>query len=126
MIMGQLAASMGGQYFHFLQPNQYVRGSKEMAPAERQLAIDPGHPYAGPAAAGYPFLIEAGRQLAARGTWFKDLTMLFAGERRPLYSDACCHLNRQGYQAVASRIGSLVRETLDGAHRAAARADDGG
>ena len=126
MIMGQLVAGMGGRYFHFLQPNQYVTGSKDMTPEESQLAIDHGHPYAGAATAGYPFLIDAGQQLAARGTWFEDLTGLFASDRRPLYSDACCHLNRQGYQTVASRIGTLVRATLDGVDRVPAKVPSSG
>ncbi len=113
LIMRRLADGMGSRYFHFLQPNQYVMGSKHMTSEERQVAVDPGHPYAGVAATGYPFLIEAGGELAARGVPFEDLTMLFSGDRRVLYSDQCCHLNEEGYRTVAVRIGAVVRAALD-------------
>lgn len=112
-IMARLADAMSSRYFHFLQPNQYVPGSKEMVLEERRIAIDPAHPYADPAAAGYPFLMQAGHELAARGVRFVDLTGLFAGDRRILYSDACCHLNAEGYRAMAERIGAVVRAALD-------------
>ncbi len=100
------------KYFHFLQPNQYVEGSKPMGDEERDIAIDFDHPYAPYAIKGYPHLIRAGNRLIEKNVNYFDLTMIFADNSDVLYGDSCCHLNRKGYDLVASHIGSLVRDDL--------------
>jgi len=107
--MQRLCDANGIAYAHFLQPNQYVEGSKPMLPDEMTLITHPT-PYKRPVVLGYPHLRRAGEELAAAGVNFHDLTMIFKDEPTKLYSDGCCHLNADGYNRVARTIG----ETVDG------------
>lgn len=67
LLMHQLCEANGIRYVHFLQPNQYVPGSKRMGAEERRAAIQLDHPYREPAEQGYPYLRSAGQELLARG-----------------------------------------------------------
>lgn len=69
------------EYFHFLQPSQYVAPSKPMSPEEREVAIREDHPYRESAELGYPYLIEEGRLLSQRGVRFHDLTGMLRATR---------------------------------------------
>jgi len=109
VLMAEICRARGIPYFHFLQPNQYVAGSKPMDEAERKVAFDPNHPYKRPAERGYPLLIEAGKGLAASGVQFHDLTRIFAKTEEPLYFDGCCHVNAKGSQIMAREIAARIR-----------------
>jgi hypothetical protein len=64
-LMSGLADVNGISYFHFLQPNQYVPGSKSFSPKERKSALAPsGTAYRRVAEVGYSALIAEGRKLA--------------------------------------------------------------
>lgn len=102
--MHRLCAANGILYAHFLQPNQYVAGSKPMDAAERRVALQPASSYAGSVRDGYPLLIQAGRELADRGVAFTDLTPLFRDVAEPRYTDACCHLDREGNRLLGRAI----------------------
>lgn len=106
--MNRLARANGAAYFHFLQPNQYVPGSKPMTADEKALAIDEGFMFAQPARTGYPYLIAAGRQLAADGVWYQDLTGLFSKLPLPVYRDNCCHFKKRGNEIIAATIASAI------------------
>ncbi|MEZ6036682.1 MAG: hypothetical protein R3F29_04330 [Planctomycetota bacterium] len=103
----------GARYFHFLQPNQYVAGSKPIGAEEAAVAIDQTHPYAAAVREAWPLLREAGAALAAEGVAFTDLTGVLADHAEPLYVDTCCHLGRAGYEIVAAAIAQAVRARLD-------------
>jgi hypothetical protein len=109
--MAALCRELGIEYLHFLQPNQYVKGSKPMGAEERQAAILEGHPYREGVERGYPFLIDEGARLRERGVNFHDLTMMFADNDEVLYRDTCCHVNARGYGLVIQRVLDEV-ETL--------------
>ena len=108
--MRALCEAFGTEYFHFLQPNQYVEGSKPMQSEERFIAMNPKHPYGQSARKGYPYLIEHGKALSRARVNFHDLTPIFAENSSSLYKDACCHLNEAGYQIVAARMAELMLE----------------
>ena len=108
-LMAAVCRARGIPYFHFLQPNQYVAGSKPMGEAERKIAVDPTHPYRPGVEKGYPLLIEAGRGLAASGVEFHDLTRIFEKVEEPLYFDGCCHVNARGSQIMAAEIAARIR-----------------
>jgi hypothetical protein len=101
---------MGIEYYDFLQPNQYLPGSKPMSELERSLTVEPTYPAKTAVETGYPMLITAGRELAAQGVRFHDLTGIFAQITQPTYRDNCCHLNPTGNEllavAMAKAIGS--------------------
>lgn len=103
--MNRLCESNGILYLHFLQPNQYVAGSKWMSPAERAIAIArAGGPYQQAVETGYERLREEGRTLARSGVRFFDMTLLFAAERAAVYRDDCCHFNDRGLRMLAEEI----------------------
>lgn len=114
-LMNALARDRGTLFLHFLQPNQYLPGSKPMGRQERLVAVDPAHPYKPAIEDCYPVFVEAGQGLAAHGVPFHDLTQLFAGHPEPLYDDTCCHYNDEGYRLVAQAIGRAAVDALAGA-----------
>jgi len=108
--MSRLCRANGIRYFHFLQPNQYVEGSKPMDAAERRVAVNPSQPYRLGVEAGYPLLQARGRELASEGVAFADLTMIFAHVPEPLYIDDCCHVNQRGYELLADAVADAILE----------------
>lgn len=95
-------------FLHFLQPNQYLLGSKPMGPKERGVALDMESKYAQRVPLAYPLLQAAGAQLAQEGVLFHDLTTLFGELQQPIYMDTCCHMNRQG----SKLMGQAMLEAL--------------
>jgi hypothetical protein len=106
--MKSLCDANGAKYYHFLQPNQYVAGSKPMDEEERRHALNPESRFAPGAIKGYPFLVKAGHDLQEAGVKFADLTMIFSDHRELLYIDDCCHTNRAGTDIVAERIYETI------------------
>jgi hypothetical protein len=110
--MHTLAAARGAKYFHFLQPNQYVRGTKPMTAEERRVAIREDHPYGRSVESGYPVLQRLGADLVKRGVNFVDLTKVFSDKRDVLYRDNCCHVNFEGDAIVGAAIGRATAAGL--------------
>ncbi len=106
--MKALCDAHGIRYYHFLQPNQYVEGSKPMGAEERRIAINEAQTMRPSAIAGYPPLRAAGQRLIDRGVAFTDLTMIFEDDTRVLYADDCCHLNWAGYGTVVKKILAVI------------------
>jgi hypothetical protein len=106
--MKALCEANGAKYYHFLQPNQYVAGSKPMMDEEKKQAINETSPYRSGVVKGYPELIKAGESLVAAGVKFTDLTMIYADHAELLYQDSCCHTNSAGSDIVAKRIYEVI------------------
>lgn len=104
----RLCVANGIDYYHVLQPNQYVEGSKPLSAQEREVAIDREHVYGRHAAAGYAALRPAGEELLGAGVAYADLTGVFAEQESALYIDDCCHFNELGNQLLARAIGEFV------------------
>lgn len=111
--MHAVAVAKGIRYFHFLQPNQYVDGTKPMGAEERGIAIRDDHPYGKSVKSGYPALRNLGRELTRRGVNFVDLTNVFADTREVLYRDNCCHVNSAGQRIVVEAIAKTIGSSLD-------------
>lgn len=118
--MDRLCRTNGILYYHFLQPNQYVKGSKPMGPEEVETAILEKHPYRHAVEVGYPRLMAQGATLKERGVPFTDLTGLFADTPEAIYIDGCCHYNKQGYVLMAEAIARAMQ--ADAARRSTAAA----
>lgn len=112
--MHHIATANGMHYFHVLQPNQYVPGSKPMGPEEREMAVAPGTPLKSGVEEGYPLLQEAGATLRREGIRFYDMTMVFADTDAHFYVDNCCHLNREGNAYFAQKLGDAVVRDIRG------------
>ncbi len=108
VLMNRLCRSSGIRYYHFLQPNQYVAGSKPMGDAEKRIAILEGHPYRQAVEIGYPLLIRKSEFLRSQGVSYHDLTNIFAGHPETLYLDNCCHYNQAGYEIMAEAIARAI------------------
>lgn len=106
--MKALCEASGAKYYHFLQPNQYVAGSKPMKDEERRLAINETSPYQKGVIKGYPLLTKAGESLVKAGVIFTDLTMIYSDRSETLYQDDCCHTNTEGSNIVAERIAEVI------------------
>ncbi len=106
--MARLCESFGIRYYHFLQPNQYVPGSKPMGPDELEIAYREDSPMREAIERGYPALREAGEALSAEGVTFVDLSQLFRKVEEPVYADDCCHLDERGNRLLGSAIGRAL------------------
>jgi hypothetical protein len=106
--MHRLCAAEGMRYHHFLQPNQYVPGSKPMGAAEKAVAYRTDSENRLPVERGYPLLQAEGARLARLGVDFHDLSRLYAAVPQPLYIDDCCHLNREGNAIMGEVVGRVI------------------
>lgn len=104
VLLDQLARENNMEYYHFLQPNQYVKGSKVLTAEERRTAYQEKYKTSQSALIGYPILIKQGRKLLERNIKFFDATMVFAKERETVYVDICCHYNERGKEVLAAYI----------------------
>jgi len=109
--MQRLCNANGIRYFHFLQPNLYVSGSKILAEEEFKLTLI-SHPYKKAAERGIPYLIKAGEELVSQGVNFHDLTMIFADKAVPIYVD-CCHFNKTGNDILGTVIGQAIIQDIN-------------
>ena len=112
LALARLAEMAGAEYYHFLQPNQYVPGAKPLSPEERESAYVPGWSPAIMAARGYPQLRELNQDLASRGINYFDLTGIFVDHPETLYRDRCCHLNDRGNELLAAAMVRRLEPAL--------------
>ena len=112
LLLARLAELAGADYYHFLQPNQYVPGSKPLSPEERELAWSDGAPEKPLVEQGYPLLQEFSRDLQNQGIDYFDLTGIFADHSETLYKDTCCHLNGRGNELLAAEMVRLLEPAL--------------
>lgn len=106
--MHALCSSLGIEYHHFLQPNQYVAGSKPLSESEQQIAWREDHRYRRGVVEGYPLLIQYGQKLRENNISFSDLTQIFADVEETLYIDDCCHFNIKGNAIMAKTIATIL------------------
>jgi len=104
--LNRIMQANGGDYFHFLQPNQYVPGSKRFTREERRTAYDPRRAKA--IKTGYPYLIRASAQLKMQDVKFFDITGMFKDVDAAVYRDKCCHFNNFGNELLAKEIGATI------------------
>lgn len=107
--MARICEGLGIRYLHFLQPNQYVSGSKTFTENERKYAIGESDcVYRQDVEKGYPGLIAAGDKLRMANVAFFDLTGLFKHVQEDVYQDMCCHLNVYGNQLMVTEIAQTI------------------
>ncbi|MFU8843122.1 MAG: hypothetical protein ACNA7V_04870 [Bacteroidales bacterium] len=113
--MAALGEGMGFHYLHFLQPNQYDEGSRQLTPEEMVQAFESGpFAYKDAVIAGYPLLRKAGEGLIQTGVYFVDLTGMFTDEKRTVYADKCCHFNQLGNDLLADSIAFHIVRKMRG------------
>ena len=112
-LLASLAKHHGAEYYHFLQPNQYIPGTKPLTEEELAEAFRPDSQWLRPARSTYPLLVEYGHRLREQGVQFFDLSRIYAHNRETLYSDICCHLNDRGYELMAAAMLRRIIEAVD-------------
>ena len=113
-IIGGIGKSAGFEYFHFLQPNQYYKGSKKLTGEEFEIAYKHNaFSYKTAVQTGYPLLVDHGKHLIDQGINYFDLTLMFKNEKRTVYNDKCCHLNELGYNMIADKISQSIINHFD-------------
>ena len=110
--LARLAELVAADYYHFLQPNQYVPGAKPLSAEELELAYKPQGVFGTFAGKGYPLLRAFSRDLQSQGVNYFDLTGIFADHPETLYRDACCHLNPRGNELLAAAIVRRLEPSL--------------
>lgn len=110
--MSRMAKINGARYVEFLQPNQYLPNTKPYSIEEIQKFINKEHPYAEITEELYPQLIKASQSLASDDITIVDLSKVFMDKSETLYTDDCCHYNKQGHQAVTSAIMNTIAPLL--------------
>lgn len=110
LTMANLSATAGADYFHFLQPNQYLADSKPLSAEERTTAYLPG--WTQIYARTYPTASQFGGRLRQAGVNFIDLTQTFSEVTETIYIDTCCHVNARGAQMLAQRMVDAIKPTV--------------
>jgi hypothetical protein len=96
----------GKRSFLFLQPNQYIAGSKELSEREMKTAWDPDK--------SVRLGINMRRfkaelpELRKAGAKVYDLSEIFQQTKDTVYIDTCCHLNDRGNEIMAKAIMSMI------------------
>ena len=111
LLMATLSAAAGADYFHFLQPSQYIAGAKVLTAEEMNTAYLPGWSETNHAAT-YPLLARRGDALRQAGVRFFDLTQTFADVAETIYVDTCCHVNQRGNELLAARMLDAVKPAV--------------
>jgi hypothetical protein len=109
--MARLSQANNIDYYEFLQPNQYLPGSKEFTQEEKNKFIKKNHIYSLPTKNLYPKLIESAKELAKKETInIVDLTQVFKSEKETIYEDDCCHYNKRGNSILTKYISQYLDE----------------
>ena len=111
VLLHQLCAAKGIRYYHFLQPNQYVPGSKPMSDEEINIAIREQSIICQSVRTCFPRMQALGPELEAAGVVFTDLTRVFADHPEVIYRDDCCHVETQGNSILAKAIARRISGT---------------
>lgn len=108
LLMHQLATANGMQYYHVLQPNQYIPNSKPMGAEEKKIAFKEDHHYRADVERAYPLLQQAGQELRELGVQFYDMVSVFSDVPEQTYIDDCCHLTRFGYGLLSDAVSAAI------------------
>ena len=110
--LARLAKLAGADYYHFLQPNQYVPDAKPLSAAELASAYAPDKHYKSFIERGYPLLQQFSQALPSPGVHYFDLSGIFAAHPETLYTDTCCHLNTRGNELLAAAMVQRMEPAL--------------
>jgi len=105
--MHSAATAWGGQYFHFLQPNQYY-AKKPFTKKEQETALDQGLTYNFLVKKGYPVLHRVIEALKKNQVNAFSAAAIFDNVKETVFIDKCCHFNRYGNEIFADFIAGCI------------------
>lgn len=112
LMMSVLAQRIGAEYYHFLQPNQYLDNSKVFTPEELNSAFERDHIRNEYIDLIYPQMRSRSTKFWSNSVRFHDLTQVFLNVEQTVYRDVCCHLNELGKELLARSIVGKMADTL--------------
>jgi len=115
LLISKILKNTNTLYVHMLQPNQYF-GNRVFSKTEAKVAFTKQEPYGrfrdeiiGPV---YKMMIAESAKLRKSGIVFINGTTLFDREKRPVYSDSCCHILRLGNEILLNKIVSTIKSQI--------------
>lgn len=101
-----ISSSSGAKYLEYIQPNQYLANSKPLSHKERDSAFSPAgrQPYRRPIEMFYGSIKISDFKLPPQS--ISDGRMIFYQNRKTLYIDDCCHLNKTGMELLSRDIAN--------------------
>ena len=112
VLLHNAVLAQGGRYFHFLQPNQYVTGSKPLTQHEETDFVNKSSFLYENVNPSYQMLREGGEILRKSGIDFVDASQIFAATQDELYINDCCHFNKKGNDIFFDFITNALMEGI--------------
>jgi len=109
-LMYASAQAKGTKYFHFLQPNQYVEGSKPNMNEQERAAAFVKKGYGTVYKAAYPFIQQKAAWFRDNKIPYYDLSDLYQEIEAPIYIDNCCHVNALGSSMLVDKIVETIHQ----------------
>lgn len=113
VLLHNAVLAQGGRYFHFLQPNQYLTGSKPLSRREETDFVNKSSFLYENVNPSYQMLREGGEVLRKSGIDFFDATQVFASTPDELYINDCCHFNKKGNDIFLDFITNALMKNLE-------------
>jgi hypothetical protein len=104
-----ISKEQGVPYFHFVQPNQYVRNSKAFSDEEREKYLTLGKNQTAKVSKYYEKLDTIIVKLSSDGVNSFQLSGIFKEVADTVYRDNCCHLNERGNIIMAEKILEAIK-----------------
>jgi hypothetical protein len=108
----KICAMENTPYFHFIQPNQYVRDSKPYTDEEKESFLLGGEDQFQRITKYYERLDQIVDTLSAGGVQASSLDKVFADIPETIYNDSCCHLNDLGKALVSEAMMRHISTTV--------------
>ena len=112
LLLRDLGELTGAEYYHFLQPNQYVPNSKPLTPEELACCYAEESEEAKVYRRGYPEMARFGEKLSGQQVNYFDLSYIFQGNDQTLYLDQCCHFKELGNELLAAEMVKRMAPAL--------------
>lgn len=106
LLQAQLYRAQNIPHYHFLQPNQHVKGTKVLSAEEEKLFAR--EQIFDSVSDGYHWLKMAQQQVLAQGYSVFSLTDIYKNTAETVYSDSCCHLNSLGNEILRAKIVETI------------------
>ena len=111
-VLGRVVAAAGADYYHFLQPSQYLPDRKPLSPEELRFAYGETQRQILNYPETWPLLTQYGQELQRDGVNYFDLNGIFRDHPETLYIDRCCHLNARGNELLAAAMVERMAPAL--------------
>lgn len=96
----------------FIQPNQYLVGSKIISEEEKKMFSERTEAYRKDVGQMYRFAIDLINESASKYPNIVDVSMIFKDSSETLYLDSCCHLTEDGFDKLFHRILPILATKL--------------